>query len=53
MKENTPYLTESKISGSVFPKNGGTPDNKIYNITPADHISHDSSYFPSNTSGEI
>lgn len=33
------FFTASNISASVSPKNGGTPDNKIYNITPADQIS--------------
>ncbi len=29
------------MSGSEFPKKGGTPDNKIYNITPDDQISQE------------
>lgn len=38
-KSNTPALTLVRIYASFYPSNGGTPDNKIYKITPADHMS--------------
>lgn len=46
MKLNNIY---SKLS--LEPLKGGSPDNKIYNITPDDQISHFSVYFPANISG--
>lgn len=52
-KLNIPDLTAFNISASVLPLNGGNPVNTIYNITPADQTSHNSSYFPSKTSGAI
>jgi len=52
-KSNSAFLTLYNISWSVSPWNGGYPHNRIYNITPNDHISHLRSYCPDNTSGAI
>lgn len=52
-KEKTPFLTASNISGSEFPKNGGTPDKRMYKITPPLHTSQLWSYVPERTSGDI
>lgn len=44
VKSKIPAFTLFIISISFLPSNGGTPDKRMYIITPIDHISHFSSY---------
>ena len=51
-EKNHLFFTLSKISSSVSPVKGASPQSKIYIKTPQDHSSQRSSYKLSTTSGE-